>query len=51
MGEESEDTDRKDITPLIHTGQNVLRDRQKSSDLEENCKGWVGARGWGRLKL
>ena len=43
IGEESEDADRKEITPLIHTGQNVLRDRQKSSDLEENYEGWVDA--------
>ena len=38
MREESEDTDRKEITPLIHTRQNALRGRQKSSDLEENCE-------------
>lgn len=49
--EESEDTDRMEITPLIHTGQNALRGRQKSNDLEKNCEGWVDARGSGRLHL
>lgn len=49
--EECEDTDRKEITPFIHTGQDSLRGRQKSSDLGENCEGWVEARGWGRLYL
>ena len=42
-GEECEDTDRKEIIRLIHTGQNVLRDGQESSDLEEDCEGWVDA--------
>ena len=42
-GEECEDTDRKEITRLIHTGQNVLRDGQESSDLEEDSEGWVDA--------
>lgn len=44
--EESEDTDRKEITPLIHTRQNALRGREKSSDLEENCEAWVATKGW-----
>lgn len=41
------DTDRKEITPLIHTGQNALRGRQKSSDFGENCEGQVDARSFG----
>lgn len=42
-----EDTDRKEITPLIHTGRTALRGRQKSSDLGENCEGRVDARSFG----
>lgn len=37
--QESEDRDRKEITPLIHTGQSARKGQQKSSDLEENCEG------------
>lgn len=49
--EESEDTDRMEITLLTHTGQNAVRHRPKSIDLEKNCDEWVDARGSGGLHL
>lgn len=36
--EESEDTGRKEIIPLIHRGQIALKGKWQSSDSEENCE-------------